>query len=773
LIARHYPKVGGRHDAALVFGGFLARCGFSVSEVKLFAEAVAAASGQPADKRRDIVKTAADCVEAFAAGREACGLNKMGETFGAAVAALCAKWLGYRASRAGGATGHDSAVPEGGGLNFTGVEAAILAAPKHEACAVFVRLAMDADLDAAQAKLLAKAAGAQSGAGAKLAEKMLDEARAQRREAAAQAIRDKAAAESTRERIEGIFADDEIGPILRLLDDILSRVDAPEPPMRDAEGWPVEVQCRESAGLHELTAEGANAEESAKSRLASPKHFLLTRHEKESLEIEWGDHLCFVQKTKDGEHYVAPPEKFLNHFLKYRRSKLPRAHAVLTMPLVLPDGSLLAGNGLDRKRRAVFRIDPALLAFMPKPEDCGPDEVAEAFKHLTDHWLVDVSTDLDGKCVLIALALSIIERVLFAERPVFFVTGGLRGGGKTTALMMIALAATGTKAAAAAWSSDPDERKKAIFSYLLECLPVLIWDNIPRGATIGCPHIERASTCEFYQDRVLGVTKTRTAPAYTILAFTGNNIGPNRIRPRVLSRRGLRRTGRTLKTAILNTPTRFPGRSTTAAKSYARSTLSCSATHSSILIAEANRERGSRHGGPLLVRRSSTRPRRPAKRFPSRICSSASKRPMRKPRLAPICFRRFMRFSPARNSRRQMCWRSSRKARERRPPAASLKTPGSWTSSGSAPRERRKPFPQSRSATLSDRSTMRRRGSPPASSVCDLGWTLMPKQKPTGWNLSGGKPARLKAVRVCAGMCGMFRQALCVRGRIFRDGAMR
>jgi Bifunctional DNA primase/polymerase, N-terminal len=526
LIARHYPKVGGRHDAALVFGGFLARCGFSVSEVKLFAEAVAAVSGQPADKRRDIVKTAADCVEAFAAGREACGLNKMGETFGAAVAALCAKWLGYRASRAGGATGHDSAAPEGGGLNFTGVEAAILAAPKHEACAVFVRLAMDADLDAAQAKLLAKAAGAQSGAGAKLAEKMLDEARAQRREAAAQAIRDKAAAESTRERIEGIFADDEIGPILRLLDDILSRVDAPEPPMRDAEGWPVEVQCRQSAGLHKLTAEGANAEESAKSRLASPKHFLLTRHEKESLEIEWGDHLCFVQKTKDGEHYVAPPEKFLNHFLKYRRSKLPRAHAVLTMPLVLPDGSLLAGNGLDRKRRAVFRIDPALLAFMPKPEDCGPDEVAEAFKHLTDHWLVDVSTDLDGKCVLIALALSIIERVLFAERPVFFVTGGLRGGGKTTALMMIALAATGTKAAAAAWSSDPDERKKAIFSYLLECLPVLIWDNIPRGATIGCPHIERASTCEFYQDRVLGVTKTRTAPAYTILAFTGNNIGP-------------------------------------------------------------------------------------------------------------------------------------------------------------------------------------------------------------------------------------------------------
>jgi hypothetical protein len=337
---------------------------------------------------------------------------------------------------------------------------------------------------------------------------MLDEARAQCREAAAQAIRDKAAAESTRARIEGISPDDEIGPIMKSLDDVLSRIDAREPPMRDAEGWPVEVQCRESVGLHELTAEDANAEESPKSRLASPKHFLLTRHDRESLEIEWGDHLCFPQKTKDGERYVAPPQKFLTHFLRYRRSKLPRAHAVLTMPIVLPDGTLLAGNGLDRRRRAVFRIDPALLALMPKLGECGPGAVAKSFQFLTDEWLVDVATDLDGKCVLITLALTIIERVLFPERPIFFVTAGLRGGGKTTALMMVALAATGTKAAAAAWSSDPDERKKALFSYLLEALPVLIWDNIPRGATIACSHIERAATCEFYQDRILGATET-------------------------------------------------------------------------------------------------------------------------------------------------------------------------------------------------------------------------------------------------------------------------
>jgi hypothetical protein len=65
----------------------------------------------------------------------------------------------------------------------------------------------------------------------------------------------------------------------------------------------------------------------------------------------------------------------------------------VTMPLVLANGTLLDRNGLDRKRRAVFRVDPALLEFMPKPEECTEDDVAKAYKFLVDEWLVDVATD--------------------------------------------------------------------------------------------------------------------------------------------------------------------------------------------------------------------------------------------------------------------------------------------------------------------------------------------------------------------------------------------
>ena len=153
-------------------------------------------------------------------------------------------------------------------------------------------------------------------------------------------------------------------------------------------------------------------------------------------------------------------------------------------------------------------------------------DAAGALRFLLDDWLVDVATDFAGKCVLIALALTMLERVLLPERPAFFITAGQRGGGKTTAATMIVLGVTEKRPAAAAWSSAEEERRKALLAYLAEGLTALVWDNIPRGATISCASIEKALTAEAYSDRILGETGIATVPAFTVQAFTGNNIAP-------------------------------------------------------------------------------------------------------------------------------------------------------------------------------------------------------------------------------------------------------
>jgi hypothetical protein len=57
-------------------------------------------------------------------------------------------------------------------------------------------------------------------------------------------------------------------------------------------------------------------------------------------------------------------------------------------------------------------------------------------------------------------------------------------------------------------------------------VPYILWDNIPRGTQISCPHIEKSCTSAFYADRKLGVSEMVQTSAASIHIFTGNNIGP-------------------------------------------------------------------------------------------------------------------------------------------------------------------------------------------------------------------------------------------------------
>ena len=296
--------------------------------------------------------------------------------------------------------------------------------------------------------------------------------------------------------------------------------------MRDINGVPSYIKCREPSGMHGLSSGDSNSESSETSSLPPPAMHLLTQHDSYSVEIEIGDYIAFLEETEDGERDVCPPRRLIEHWLRYSRSTLPRVNAIITMPLVLPSGEMLSKPGLYRQYKIVMRAEPALAAYIPKREDCDAAAIRKAFIFLTDEWLCDLATDLEGKCVLIAYVASIIERVLFPERPATFITAGQRASGKTTALHMAVVAATGVRPPAAAWARDEEERRKALLSYLLQGLPTLVWDNIPRGSTISSAAIDACLTSEIFRDRLLGGNDFADAPAYTIQAFTGNNIAP-------------------------------------------------------------------------------------------------------------------------------------------------------------------------------------------------------------------------------------------------------
>lgn len=263
-------------------------------------------------------------------------------------------------------------------------------------------------------------------------------------------------------------------------------------------------------------------------RLPAPEQWVLSVMTDMEVAEMIEQHIEHYTEDKDGNrrpvHYPTP---FVRHYMNRDDGALPTVVAIATAPIVMADGGLLAPRGLDRVRGIQFLIPEELRAVVPRWEDCTEDAVRKAMEFLCDDWLVDVATDDNGKCSIIAAALTLIERSLLDQRPCFFVTAGRRGSGKTTALTMLIYAVTGIMPSAAAWSTNEEERRKALLAYFIAGVPYILWDNIARGSQISCPHIEKSCTATYYSDRKLGFSETVYTAAATIHLFTGNNIRAN------------------------------------------------------------------------------------------------------------------------------------------------------------------------------------------------------------------------------------------------------
>jgi hypothetical protein len=404
-------------------------------------------------------------------------------------------------------------------FDYAAAEKAINSSDPVDAPDVFVRFATAADLTDAETERLRDLAAQRGGIGKRTLDSMLKEARSQTRATEANRRRDeqRAARRDPRPQIEAPSPDAEWLPVMRILNEAHAVSNTPEPPMRDRNNDLARVAVCQPNSLHLLSGNGDMD-------IPPPAQALIQKLNKAQVAEMIERHAEFVEKTKFGVRPVHLHAPFVRHFMNRDDHALPTVAGVSSLPIVLRNGDVLTGRGLDRRSGIVFRVPPDL--WLPAREECDDTVVGQAITFLCDEWLCDVATDYAGKCINIACALTIIERLALPERPAFFIVAGQRGGGKTTTLHMISTAVIGVKAAAASWSPNEEERRKALFAYLSMGLPFLVWDNVPLGAAIGCPAIERALTTEVYSDRVLGVSEYREVSAHTVMAFTGNNIAP-------------------------------------------------------------------------------------------------------------------------------------------------------------------------------------------------------------------------------------------------------
>ncbi len=407
------------------------------------------------------------------------------------------------------------------------VEAILAKSTKETVISDFVSAVDLAQLEAEDIERLKADVAKKAGVGARVINNALKD---RKKRNAEEKRRAQAVSQPTDSRIRlPAPADDaELLATLQPIDDILSQVAAPEPPFRNVGGRYSRVIELSPHGLHELRA--INCQGNTKYYLPAPPEPLISELNASGVAMGIEPHIRFesIAQIATGEirRDVRLSTVFGSAYASWPDSKLPIVRGVSTLPIVLPGGTIISNNGLHHDLQLIFRVQPSLLSSLLNPNLVTIDVACAAYRNLTDVWLADVDTDTEGKAIIVALAMTLIQRHLLPARPAFFVTAGQRGGGKTTLLNMAATAVFGRPAAAANWSPSEEERRKAIFSYFAAGIGLLVWDNIPRAEAISCPTIEKALTAAEISDRILGESRTLTVPATTVMAFTGNNISP-------------------------------------------------------------------------------------------------------------------------------------------------------------------------------------------------------------------------------------------------------
>jgi hypothetical protein len=380
-------------------------------------------------------------------------------------------------------------------------------------------------------ELIAKAAK-KKGVGVRSVQARIKTERMKREQAAHAAEHTRASLADTRLTRLLPFPDGELRPVIELVDEVLAADTSEEPPTRDANGAFVEVRTVEPWGLHTLTATGANADvsDNPEDILPAPPEPMLVQLSKVEVSLLVERYVRYVtpptEKSAGHEARLQAPYIEALMALGIARSKMPEVRAIVTAPMVAMGGQLISGVGLDASSKIIYRIDPRLLACLPTDDDLVEDNVKEQLRWLLNEWLVDVSAGTPDKLTMVSNAITKVQRVLLPERPAFFFTAYQRGGGKTTTIRMINAAVFGRQTAAAAWSDSEEERRKALFSYLLQSVATICWDNIPRGSQVTSAAIEKALTISETSDRILGVNKYAAPRTSTVMDFTGNAIAP-------------------------------------------------------------------------------------------------------------------------------------------------------------------------------------------------------------------------------------------------------
>ncbi|MBX9622703.1 MAG: hypothetical protein K2X82_02710 [Gemmataceae bacterium] len=200
---------------------------------------------------------------------------------------------------------------------------------------------------------------------------------------------------------------------------------------------------------------------------------------------------------------------------------VPRLEAVVTHPVLLPDGSVLSGPGFDPGTGLLLWLPPGLAVDVP---DRPTQAEAEAARDLLLGVVSDFpfGSDAHRAAWFAGLLTPLAWWAFDGPAPLFLTDANVRAAGKGLLNDVTALTVFGHRFPVMAYTPDRDELRKRITSLAAEGERAVLLDNL--AGPIGNDVLDAALTSDTWKDRLLGANRVFHGPLHVVWYATGNNV---------------------------------------------------------------------------------------------------------------------------------------------------------------------------------------------------------------------------------------------------------
>lgn len=220
------------------------------------------------------------------------------------------------------------------------------------------------------------------------------------------------------------------------------------------------------------------------------------------------------------EKPIAIPPRIIDVLIRKKVHAAPVVNGLVTHPIVLRNGEILASEGLHKSGLFLSGVSVA---------DARPYARAEAvaaLRRVRDAFLegFEFASPLDADVALAGLFTG-VQRKLMDIAPGLAVLAAAQSSGKTTVPRRVHVILTGRDMPASTFPiGDEAEASKRLLSALLRSPAMACYDNVPDGYNFSSSTLSAAMTSSSIEQRVLGISRDASAPTNVLFALTGNNI---------------------------------------------------------------------------------------------------------------------------------------------------------------------------------------------------------------------------------------------------------